>query len=208
MPSIFAQTRLILNTSTVPNQLATIPASNDHTDGTWQATDVYPGEIFLNYTDGTLSFRTVSGIKTLQIIQKPDQQLYSVSATIPSGSIQALNSTPYLIIPVPTAGCIEVVSASVKYIPGTTPFPAGGMLNLVAANTTSANNAQMQLPASILTALPAGGNVYQRFTDYTTGGIYANILPAQGLYLWAGSSQAGGGNGYLMVNVLYRIINA
>jgi len=30
----------------------TVPASNDHTDGTWLASDIYEGELYLDTTNG------------------------------------------------------------------------------------------------------------------------------------------------------------
>lgn len=57
--------RMVLKISDVENAVATIPASNDHTDGTWIATDIYEGELFLNIVDDVLQTRTDSGIVTL-----------------------------------------------------------------------------------------------------------------------------------------------
>ena len=40
----------------------TIPTSNDHTDETWSASDLYIGEIGINVTDDKMYFRTNNGI--------------------------------------------------------------------------------------------------------------------------------------------------
>lgn len=57
--------RMILKVSNVANEVATIPSTSDHTDGSWLTTDIYVGELFLNTTDNILQTRTDSGIVTL-----------------------------------------------------------------------------------------------------------------------------------------------
>lgn len=57
--------RMILKVSDVEGAVATIPATSDHTDGSWLTTDIYVGELFLNTTDNILQTRTDSGIVTL-----------------------------------------------------------------------------------------------------------------------------------------------
>lgn len=57
--------RMVLKLSDVETEVATIPLSNDHTDGTWLPTDIYEGELFLNIIDNVLQTRTDSGIVTL-----------------------------------------------------------------------------------------------------------------------------------------------
>jgi hypothetical protein len=46
------RSRMITKRSEVPGVEPTVPSSNDHTDGTWLATDIYVGEMFLNVADG------------------------------------------------------------------------------------------------------------------------------------------------------------
>ncbi len=43
----------------------TVPTSNDHTDETWLATDLYIGEFGINISDDTVYFRSNNGIKQL-----------------------------------------------------------------------------------------------------------------------------------------------
>jgi hypothetical protein len=57
--------RMILKVSDVENDVATIPSTNDHTDGSWLTTDIYEGELFLNLVDNILQTRTEAGIVTL-----------------------------------------------------------------------------------------------------------------------------------------------
>ena len=57
--------RMIIKVSSITNEVATIPTTNDHTDGSWIATDIYIGELFLNIADDVLQTRTDTGIVTL-----------------------------------------------------------------------------------------------------------------------------------------------
>ena len=62
MPKIEQFSRIINHCLTTSGQLFTIPTSNDHTDETWLATDLYVGEIGINLTDDTIFMRTNNGI--------------------------------------------------------------------------------------------------------------------------------------------------
>ena len=57
--------RMIIKLSDIEGEVATIPVSDDHTDGSWITTDIYVGELFLNIEDNILQTRTSSGIETL-----------------------------------------------------------------------------------------------------------------------------------------------
>jgi len=57
--------RMILKVSDIEGASATVPTSPDHTDGSWIATDIYEGELFLNTVENILQTRTESGIVTL-----------------------------------------------------------------------------------------------------------------------------------------------
>lgn len=54
--------RIILKTSTVTGTGATIPPSEDHSDGSWNSTDIYKGEKLFNSTDSILYSRSEEGI--------------------------------------------------------------------------------------------------------------------------------------------------
>lgn len=54
--------RILQHRLTGIGQQFTIPTSNDHTDETWSAADLYIGEIGINVTDDTMFFRTNNGI--------------------------------------------------------------------------------------------------------------------------------------------------
>lgn len=57
MPVEFDDKRRVEKRSTVAEEKPTIPASNDHTDGSWIATDIYEGELFINLADGIVYTR-------------------------------------------------------------------------------------------------------------------------------------------------------
>jgi hypothetical protein len=67
MARIDQYARLIHHRLTGAGQQFTIPASADHTDETWAATDLYIGEIGLNITDDKVFARTNNGIIELAV---------------------------------------------------------------------------------------------------------------------------------------------
>lgn len=64
--------RMIIKVSDVEGASATIPVSNDHTDGSWLVTDIYEGELFLNLIDNILQTRTDAGIINLNASSSSD----------------------------------------------------------------------------------------------------------------------------------------
>jgi len=98
--------RIKIKRSTVTGAVPTVPSSNDHTDGTWIATDIYKGELFYNQADGVLWTRNDSGIECIQ---------GSAKVVIPTAQVLTLNSAPVQLVAAPGAGyAIEVLSASLQ----------------------------------------------------------------------------------------------
>jgi hypothetical protein len=62
MSKIEQYSRVLHHRSSVSGQNFTIPVSNDHTDETWLATDLYIGEIGMNLADDRMYFRSNNGI--------------------------------------------------------------------------------------------------------------------------------------------------
>lgn len=62
MSKIEQYSRVLHHRSSVSGQNFTIPVSNDHTDETWLATDLYIGEIGMNLADDKMYFRSNNGI--------------------------------------------------------------------------------------------------------------------------------------------------
>lgn len=54
--------RILTKRSTTGGVVPTIPASDDHTDGSWLTTDIYKGELFINLVDGIVYSRDNNGI--------------------------------------------------------------------------------------------------------------------------------------------------
>lgn len=63
--------RILIKRSTNTGEEPTVAPSNDHTDGTWDALDIYTGEIFLNVQDSKAWFRSNTGIIELATLNGP-----------------------------------------------------------------------------------------------------------------------------------------
>lgn len=62
MSKIEQYSRILHHRTSVSGQNFTLPVSNDHTDETWLATDLYIGEIGINLADDKAYFRSNNGI--------------------------------------------------------------------------------------------------------------------------------------------------
>ena len=62
MSKIEQYSRILHHRLTGQGAQFTVPTSNDHTDETWQASDLYIGEIGMNVTDDKIYFRSNNGI--------------------------------------------------------------------------------------------------------------------------------------------------
>ncbi len=103
--------RIVVKRSTTPGEVATIAPSDDHTDGTWSATDIYKGELFVNLVDGRVQTRTDSGI--VDCILTSDV----VGILDFKGGYDANTNTPDLITPAP--GAVEKGDVYVVTVAGT-----------------------------------------------------------------------------------------
>jgi len=113
--------RIKLKRSTVTATVPTVPSSNDHTDGSWVATDIYKGELFYNQADDVLWSRGDAGVVCIG---------GSASVTLTPAQVKTLNSTPITIVGAVSGYAIEVVSASVKLDYNTTAYLGGTILQL------------------------------------------------------------------------------
>jgi len=57
--------KIVNKRSTVATETPTVAPSEDHTDGSWNATDIYSGEFFINETDEKIYIRTGTTIKEI-----------------------------------------------------------------------------------------------------------------------------------------------
>lgn len=65
MSQIVQNSRILIKRSTTAGEVPTIPATLDHTNGTWLATDIYSGELFLNIADGRMWMGLTNSIKEI-----------------------------------------------------------------------------------------------------------------------------------------------
>jgi hypothetical protein len=84
MTQYVQQSRILIKRSEVSGVVPTIPAgspepSNDHTDGTWLATDLYIGEMFINTADDRIWYRSESGIIEISTGSSVDTYVESAS---------------------------------------------------------------------------------------------------------------------------------
>lgn len=63
--------RILIKRSTNTGEVPTAAPSNDHTDGTWDALDIYTGELFLNVADSRAWFRSNTAIIELATLNGP-----------------------------------------------------------------------------------------------------------------------------------------
>ena len=96
--------RILLKRSTTAGVVPTIPATSNHTDGTWTATDIYSGETFVNTVDQRAFVRLGSDIKEIPLQNSLIGTYQYATITLTSAQILALNTTPITLVAAPGAG--------------------------------------------------------------------------------------------------------
>jgi len=183
--------RIKLKRSTVNSTVPTVPSSNDHTDGTWIATDIYKGELFYNQADGVLWTRGDSGIECIQGTAK---------LTIATADVLHLNTTPIEIVAAPGAGyAIEVISASMKMVYNSATYATNTSLELL---TTGATNSQAS------TTIKNSASTIRRFADATTlaSATATQLVDNAALNVTVASGDPTAGDSDITIYVTYRII--
>ena len=183
--------RIKLKRSTVNSTVPTVPSSNDHTDGTWIATDIYKGELFYNQADGVLWTRGDSGIECIQGTAK---------LTIATADVLQLNTTPIEIVAAPGAGyAIEVISASMKMVYVSATYATNTSLELITAGAT---NSQAS------TVIKNSASTIRRFADATTlaSATATQLVENAALNVTVASGDPTAGDSDITVYVTYRII--
>jgi len=111
--------RMILKVSSITNDVATIPTTNDHQDGSWLDTDIYIGELFLNVADDILQTRTDTGIV----------EVYGGVVGVDWGSISGTLSNQTDLQTALDTKQIELVSGTnIKTVNGTTILGSGDIV--------------------------------------------------------------------------------
>ena len=183
--------RIKLKRSTVNSTVPTVPSSNDHTDGTWIATDIYKGELFYNQADNVLWTRGDSGIECIQGTAK---------LTIATADVLHLNTTPIEIVAAPRAGyAIEVISASMKMVYNSATYATNTSLELITAGAT---NSQAS------TVIKNSASTIRRFADATTlaSATATQLVENAALNVTVASGDPTAGDSDITVYVTYRII--
>ena len=184
--------RIKIKRSTITATVPTVPSSNDHTDGTWIATDIYKGELFFNQADGVLWSRDDNGVVCLG---------GSASLTIASADVLTLNTTPLTIVGAVSGYAIEVVSASVKIDFNSAAYATNTDINVVCSGATQSQFKDNVLAASVSTVrklLPTSG---LSATD-------TQLISNASLLVSVGSGNPTAGDSDITVFVNYRLIPA
>ena len=183
--------RIKIKRSTVTATVPTVPSSNDHTDGTWIATDIYKGELFFNQADGVLWSRDDSGVVCLG---------GSASLTIASADVLTLNTTPLTIVGAVVGYAIEVVSASVKIDSPGAPYATNVGLELIC------NGATVKQAVNLF-ALNSSVTSVRRFSiGGSTGATDTQVIANADLLVQVPTGDPTGGDADITVFVNYRLI--
>ena len=183
--------RIKLKRSTVNSTVPTVPSSNDHTDGTWIATDIYKGELFYNQADGVLWTRGDSGIECIQGTAK---------LTIATADVLQLNTTPIEIVAAPGAGyAIEVLSASFKMVYVTTQYATNFNIQIL---TSGANTQQLEIDA--LNASVTTNRTFEK--SFTNAPTATQLLENAAVNVTVETGDPTAGDSDITIYVTYRII--
>lgn len=162
--------RMIIKVSDVEGASATIPVSNDHTDGSWLITDIYEGELFLNLIDNILQTRTDAGIINLNASSSSDADKVVQDVRYDEGveKGEPLRITGYNV----THGIIRVEKADAS---ASAEMPSYG---LAMANYSSGETGQMIVVGTLTdvdtSAFSGGDTVY-----VAVGGGLTNVKPIE-----------------------------
>jgi hypothetical protein len=186
--------RIKIKRSTITATVPTVPSSNDHTDGTWIATDIYKGELFFNQADGVLWSRDDNGVTCLG---------GSASLTIASADVLTLNTTPLTIVGAVAGYAIEVVSASVKIAFNTTAYATNTSLHL---HIDGADDNVGQIGNNIL--LATVDQISSSYAPSNPSSGQTQVLANAALQVKVASGDPTAGDSDITVYVNYRLIPA
>lgn len=190
--------RILIKRSTVAGVVPTVPSSNDHTDGTWLATDIYKGELYYNQADNILYTRSDAGIK---VVSGNDCVcIKEASLTIASADVLQLNSTPLDIVAAKSGVIIDPIDATVTIDYGTTPYDTNVGLQLIQDNGGS-----FKPILSSLTVLNASTSVTRKLSiasSFAAGD--SQLLVNTALQVYVPSGNPLNGDSDITVKVLYR----
>lgn len=186
--------RIKIKRSTVTATVPTVPSSNDHTDGTWTATDIYKGELFFNQADGVLWSRDDNGVTCLG---------GSASVELTPAQVKTLNSTPITIVGAVSGYAIEVVSASVKIAFNTTAYATNTSLHL---HIDGADDNVGQIGNNIL--LATVDQISSAYAPSNPSSGQTQVLANAALQVKSANGDPTTGDSTVTVYVNYRLIPA
>ena len=186
--------RIKIKRSTITGTVPTVPSSNDHTDGTWIATDIYKGELFFNQADGVLWSRDDNGVTCLG---------GSASVELTPAQVKTLNTTPITIVGAVSGYAIEVVSASVKIAFGSVAYATNTTLQLQIAG---ADDNVGQIGNNIL--LATVDQISSAYSPSNPSSGQTQVLANAALQVKAANGDPTTGDSTVTVYVNYRLIPA
>lgn len=192
-------TRLILKQTATTGETGTIPASDDHTDGTWLSTDLYVGEGLVNTTDNILYIRTDSGITEVEL-GGADSEILTAKVTIASADVQQLAATPQEIVAAVSGKAIEVISASGFMTFNTTAYTMFNKLSIIGSTATIAQLTDTELLKSTASR---GVRFYQ--TDMARATTDSQLVADSNIVLTCDGNSTDGDSD-IMVSIVYRLI--
>lgn len=184
--------RIKIKRSTITGTAPTVPSSNDHTDGTWIATDIYKGELFWNQADHCMWTRGDDGVECLGGYAK---------LTIASADVLTLNSTPLTIVPAVAGMKIEVISASVAVDFNTTAYATNTDINVVCSGAL-----QSQMKDDVLAATVTATRKLLPVTGLSA--TDTQLIAGASLLVSVGTGDPTAGDSDVTVYVHYRYIPA
>jgi len=185
--------RIKIKRSTSAATVPTVPSSNDHTDGTWIATDIYKGELFYNQADGVLWSRDDNGVSCLG---------GSVKVTLTKAQVLALNTTPITLVGAVSGYAIEVISASVRNESRFVPYATNLNLQLL---TDTATDAQFDNAKILLTTVPA---FWKMAAVQATSATDTQLIENKALTATIETGDPTAGGDEIELHVTYRLIPA
>lgn len=193
--------RIKIKRSTTTSQVATVPSSDDHTDDTWGATDIYKGEMFLNQVDDTLNIRTDNGIKYIPVVDS-DGVARSVSLTIASADVLTLNGTPLTLIAAPGAGkAIELLFFSTEVEYGTAAYATNTTLQLITDTATTPQGSDQDILLSTVSRVLRGRAATVSGTSDTM------LIENKALLVKVATGNPTAGDSDITIRAYYRVIN-
>ena len=184
--------RIKIKRSTVTATVPTVPSSNDHTDGTWIATDIYKGELFFNQADDTIWTRGDNGV----VCMSGYAELDVTSAQVLTGS-----SSPVAFgLTVPSGYAIDIVGGSVTIDYGTTPYATN--MN-VSVRTVGSTDSQLVSPDALNATQSCTRKmaINANFTATDT-----QLINGADLEFYVDSGDPTAGDSDIKIRVYYRLI--